>query len=396
MTVFALLALGVLFGMHRYVWARLVRDVLLPKPWRVVATAFVALAGLAIVLTFVLARSHVEDSLTGPTGLVWTWFGFVFYAFLFVLLFDLARLVLGVARRRKGRAAENGALLVERRALLSRGIASAAALGAGGTTWAGRRSVQELTTPVVEVELARLSPALDGFRIVQLSDVHFGPLLGARFLEEILERVEALHPDLVAITGDLVDGSIEELGPRLERITALRAPHGVFFVTGNHEYYSGADAWIAWLRERGVRVLMNERVSIGTDGASFDLAGIPDRDGGMFAPEHAVDLPRALLGREASRELVLLAHRPSHVDLAARHGVGLQLSGHTHGGQLWPFGALVRLAEPYVAGLHRHADATWIYVSRGTGFWGPPLRVANPAEIACIVLRARPSAASGR
>ena len=385
LAVFALLALGALYGMHRYVWARLVRDAKLPRPWRIAASAFLILAAAAVPVAFVLARRRSEDSLHGPMGLVWTWFGFVFYAFLLVAAIDLARLAIARARRR---TAPEDEAAIDRRAFVSRALAGAAVLGAGGTTWAGRRAASELTLPEVEVALDRLPRALDGFRIVQLSDVHFGPLLGSTFLETILERVRALRPDLVVITGDLVDGTVEQLGPRIERLRELSAPHGVYFVTGNHEYYSGAEAWCAWLRERGVRVLVNARASIERDGAGFDLAGIPDRDGAMFSAEHAVDLARALAGRDATRELVLLAHRPSHVELAARHGVGLQLSGHTHGGQLWPFGALVRLAEPYVAGLHRHADRTWIYVSRGTGFWGPPMRVANPAEIACIVLRA--------
>ena len=395
LAIFLVLAALALYGMHRYVWARLVRDARLPRPWGHLATAFVVLAALAVPVAFTFARRRTEDSVSGPSGLVWTWFGFVFYAFLAVVLLDLALLLARAVRRPGKRAVITEAVQAagedapDRRTVLARVLASGAALAAGGTTWAGRRSAQELTTPTIEVELEKLPRALDGFKIAQLSDVHFGPLLGAEFLEDVLAKVHALAPDLVVITGDLVDGSVEKLGPRIERLRELRAPHGVVFVTGNHEYYSDADAWIAWLRERGVRVLMNERVSIGADGASFDLAGIPDRDGAMFGAEHRVDLARALAGRDAARALVLLAHRPSHADLAAENGVDLQLSGHTHGGQLWPFGALVRLAEPYLAGLHLHRGRTQVYVSRGTGFWGPPMRVGNPAEIGCIVLRAR-------
>ncbi|MBK7876864.1 MAG: metallophosphoesterase [Planctomycetes bacterium] len=392
--VFLVLALFVLVGMNRYVWVRLVRDVALPRPWRLGATVFVVLAALAVPIVFTLARRHSENSISGATGLVWSWFGFVFYAFLIVACADLVLLVVRFVRKRTSAepgppaSAPSAGGELDRRTLLSRAVAGAAALGAGGTTFAGRRAVQDVTTPVVEVELARLPPAFDGFKIAHLSDVHFGPQLGEHFLDEVLRRVRSLEPDLIVITGDLVDGSVARLGPRIDRLRELAAPHGVFFSTGNHEYYSDANAWIAWLEERKIRVLLNTRVEVEKGGARFDLAGIPDRDGAMFGPEHAVDLARALAGRDPSRELVLLAHRPSQVDLAAEHGVGLQLSGHTHGGQLWPFGALVRLAEPYVAGLHRHGERTQIYVSRGTGFWGPPLRVANPAEIACIVLRA--------
>jgi predicted MPP superfamily phosphohydrolase len=167
----------------------------------------------------------------------------------------------------------------------------------------------------------------------------------------------------------------------------LKARHGVHFVTGNHEYYSGAQPWIEYLKARGIIVLHNERVSIGQDRHSFDLAGIPDHMARRFGAPHAPDLERALAGRDPERELLLLAHQPIQIDTAAGKGVGLQLSGHTHGGQIWPFGALVLLAQPYLSGLNRHGDGTQVYVSRGTGFWGPPMRIGAPAEISNLILR---------
>jgi predicted MPP superfamily phosphohydrolase len=275
----------------------------------------------------------------------------------------------------------------ERRVFLARSLAGAAAIGSGGVAFAGYRSATgEIVTPEVSVKLERLPPALSGFRIAQLSDVHIGPLLGHRFLESVVEKTNAQRPDLIVITGDLVDATVSVIGKQLEALSKLRARHGVAFVTGNHEYYSGALDWIEHLRKRGIRVLMNERVSIGDAGASFDLAGLPDIRAGKQIPEHAVDMKRTLLGRDPGRELVLLAHQPAAIDYAEKHGVGLMISGHTHGGQMWPFGALVSLVQPYVAGLYRHPDGSQVYVSRGTGFWGPPMRVGNPAEIASLVL----------
>jgi len=191
------------------------------------------------------------------------------------------------------------------------------------------------------------------------------------------------------ITGDLVDASVARLGPALAPLAKLDARCGVAFVTGNHEYYSGAREWVDFLRSRGIRVLLNQRIEIGDGdpaGATFDLAGIPDPGGARLGADHRPDVGRALAGRDPDRGLVLLAHQPRQIELAKGHGVGLQLSGHTHGGQLWPFGALVALTQPWIAGLHRADDGTAIYVSRGTGFWGPPMRVGNPAEIASIVL----------
>jgi uncharacterized protein len=194
-------------------------------------------------------------------------------------------------------------------------------------------------------------------------------------------------PDVVAITGDLVDGTVDELRDAVAPLGSLKAKYGVFFVTGNHEYFSGARAWVEELSRIGIRVLRNERVSIGEVGAAFDLAGVDDRSARRFSDDgHGEDLAKALSGRDEARAVVLLAHQPRTVLDAAAFGVDLQLSGHTHGGQIWPFGALVRLQQQFLAGLARHRD-TLIYVSRGTGYWGPPMRLFAPAEITQIVLR---------
>jgi predicted MPP superfamily phosphohydrolase len=207
-------------------------------------------------------------------------------------------------------------------------------------------------------------------------------MIGKDFIEDIVRRVNALTPDVIAITGDLVDGSVEELAEHVAPLAKLSAKHGVYFVTGNHEYYSGAEEWIAHLRKLGVHVLRNERVRIGGD-EGFDLAGIDDHSSAVFG--HGPDLPKALAGRDADRACVLLAHQPRGVNLADSLGVDLQLSGHTHGGQMFPWNLAVRLQQPFVAGIHKLTHAQ-IYVSRGTGYWGPPMRVGAPAEITEIEL----------
>jgi predicted MPP superfamily phosphohydrolase len=223
-----------------------------------------------------------------------------------------------------------------------------------------------------------------GTTIVQLTDLHVGPTIGRAFIEDIVRRTNALAPDIVAITGDLVDGSVEALGEAVAPLGDLRARHGVFFVTGNHEYFSGVTPWLAALERLGIKVLANERVSIG-GAEGFDLAGIHDQSGARFDPAHGSDPAAALAGRDPAREVVLLAHQPKSVTAAARLGVGLQLSGHTHGGQLWPFGLLVQLQQPFIHGLHRVGE-TQIYVSPGTGYWGPPMRLGTRAEITRIRL----------
>jgi predicted MPP superfamily phosphohydrolase len=236
-----------------------------------------------------------------------------------------------------------------------------------------------------ELRLARWPAALDGFRIVQITDIHVGPLLGRRFARELVDRVNALEADLVAVTGDLVDGSVARLRDEVAPFAGLRARHGVFFVTGNHDWYSGVEPWLDVVRGLGLRPLRNERVEIRSGSGVFDLAGVDDLRGDWLHGSPC-DVERALTGRDGTRPVVLLAHDPTTFAEASRRGVDLQLSGHTHGGQIWPFRYLVRLAVPWVEGFHRRGDSL-LYVSRGTGFWGPPLRLLAPAEITELTLR---------
>jgi predicted MPP superfamily phosphohydrolase len=270
-----------------------------------------------------------------------------------------------------------------RRLAVSRLFAGGAALLGIGTSAAGLASaLGPVEVKRVRVAIDRLTRAASGTRIVQLTDVHVGPTIGKGFIEDIVARVNTLRPDVVAITGDLVDGSVGELAEHVAPLAKLEAKHGVYFVTGNHEYYSGADEWIAHLATLGVRVLRNERVRIG-GGEGFDLAGIDDHS--AQGRGHGSDLAKALDGREPDRACVLLAHQPRGIDLADKLGVDLQLSGHTHGGQIFPWNLAVRLQQPFVAGLHKLARAQ-IYVSQGTGYWGPPMRVGTAAEITEIEL----------
>jgi hypothetical protein len=238
----------------------------------------------------------------------------------------------------------------------------------------------------VKVPLRGLPPALEGFTIAQISDVHIGPTIKRDFLRGIVDTVNSLDVDVVAITGDLVDGSVEQLARHVEPLSRLRARHGTYFVTGNHEYYSGATAWIAELRRLGVHVLLNEHVVLNHRGAPLLLAGVTDYSAHQFDPAQRSDPQAALAG--ASPELrprVLLAHQPRTAAAAADAGFDLQLSGHTHGGQFWPWNLFVRLQQPFTAGLDRLANL-WVYTSRGSGYWGPPKRLGVPSEIARVRL----------
>jgi len=234
---------------------------------------------------------------------------------------------------------------------------------------------------LVEVPIAGLPAALHGFTIVQISDLHVGPTVKKPYVQTIVDSVNRLHADAVAITGDLVDGRVQDLQHDVAPLAGLRSRHGTFFVTGNHEYYSGVDEWLAVLRVMGLKVLLNEHVVLDHDGARLVLAGVADYGAGHFDPSHRSDPQRALAGAPTDAGLrVLLAHQPRSAPAAADAGFDVQLSGHTHGGQFWPWTLMVRLQQPFTAGLHR-LRALWVYTSRGTGYWGPPVRLGAPSEI---------------
>ena len=368
---------------HYYLWSRLVRDPGLPPSAARALTYALILLFLAIPGSLFLRRSALANSLEGLVWVAMTWLGLLLFLTLSLGVADLARGVWQVSRS----LSDAAPLDAERRQVIARLVAGAAAvLGGSLGLLALRSGLARVDVKRVEVTLGRLPQLLSGTRIVQLSDVHVGPTIHRHFIETIVAQCNALDPDLVVITGDLVDGTVAELREHTAPLSNLRAKYGVFFVTGNHEYYSGADEWCSELERLGVKVLRNERVSIGTDAASFDLAGVDDHSAKRFGDGQGEDLPKALAGRDPKRELVLLAHQPRTILEARDHGVGLQLSGHTHGGQLWPWTYLVRLQQPVVAGLARFGQSL-VYVSRGTGYWGPPMRLGAPAEITELTLR---------
>ena len=352
---FALLAL-----LHAYIGLRLLAPFGLP----------VQLAGGGVlVASFALMpkgwRSREDGS---PWAVLAPWVAMGFFSWLLVLtvLRDVALLIFGA------RWAEASALAV---------IFLTPAITAVGFFLARR------VAPVVTVEVAveGLHDSLHGFTIAQISDLHVGPTIKRPFVEKVVERVNRLQADMVAITGDLVDGTVGELAHHTAPLARLESRHGTYVVTGNHEYYSGAHAWIRELRRLGTRVLVNEHVVLDHDGGLLAVAGVTDWSAHYFDPSHRSDPRAAVSGAPEEATKVLLAHQPR----SARHAVGagyhLQLSGHTHGGQFWPWNLFVRLQQPFTAGLER-LDRMWIYVSRGTGYWGPPMRFGIPSEITLIRL----------
>jgi predicted MPP superfamily phosphohydrolase len=358
--------LAVFFGLHVYLWQRLVYDTALPQPFFAVATVSIALLGALVPIVLIFR-------IPALARILYLWMGTGFLTCCALLAVDVLRLLFTVIGKIEPThflawsvGPRSSALL----ALCAGLIAIAISL------FEGLRlpRVRSLTVPA-----SGTAASLSGLTIVQLSDVHIGPTHGRAFLSAVVERVNELSPDLIVITGDLVDGSVASTGDELLPLRDLKAPLGVAYVPGNHEYYHGGPAWMAHIRSLGIRVLLNEGALVGEGARSFFLAGVDD-PASKRARGGGPDLRLALANRPHGVPTILLSHQPIGFEEAAAAGVHLQLSGHTHGGQIFPFKFLVSMRYPFVAGLYQVGES-FLYVSRGTGFWGPPMRLAAPSEI---------------
>ncbi|NUR41983.1 MAG: metallophosphoesterase [Streptomyces sp.] len=408
--VFAVLALAVLVTANWYLWRRLFRDTTSGPGWvRRTGAAVVAGGWLLAIGALVGERTGapfwLQQVLAWPGFL---WLALSIYLLLGVVAGEAVRPLLRRFLERRDRRNAPAAVAVpqpepvpagpapeepaepasprllaapSRRLFVSRVVGAAAAAAAVGTVGYGTYGV--LRGPRVKrvtVPLAKLPRAAHGFRIAVVSDIHLGPVLGRGFARTVVDTINSTQPDLIAVVGDLVDGSVKDLGPAAAPLAQLKAP--AYFVTGNHEYFSGAEQWVEEVRRLGLLPLENARTEL----PWFDLAGVNDIAG--ESEGQGPDFAKALGDRDTTRACVLLAHQPVQIHDAVDHGVDLQLSGHTHGGQLWPGNFLAEAANPTVAGLDRYGD-TQLYVSRGAGAWGPPTRVGAPSDITVIELASR-------
>ncbi|MEV4197352.1 metallophosphoesterase [Micromonospora globbae] len=404
-------ALALITGLiHLYLWKRLVRDTTRPGLWRRVG-------GVTALVLALLVPATLAGTRGGLHWLAWPgylWLALMFYLLVLLVVLEVPMLVARLVLRRRAVTAEPTAAAPEpvlvgaagpadppavdavapddhdpsRRLLLARGAAIFAGLTAVGVTGYGVRTA--LGPPQldrVRIPLAKLPRSMDGLRIATVSDIHLGPLLGRAHTERIVAAINRLDADIVAVVGDLVDGTVAELGEAASPLRGLRSRYGSFFVTGNHEYYSGVEEWVQEVDRLGLRVLQNKRVEIAARGGVLDLAGVNDVSGQGTGLAAGPDYAAALGDRDPSRPVVLLAHQPVAAVEAAKYGVDLQLSGHTHGGQIVPFNLAVRLEQPIVSGLGE-VDGTKVYVTNGAGFWGPPVRVGAPPQVTLVELRA--------
>ncbi|HET7372198.1 MAG TPA: metallophosphoesterase [Gemmatimonadaceae bacterium] len=324
------------------------------------AIAWVALFGCSL-LPILPAIARRSDGLRRRSWMHWTGYvalGVFSLLLVLVALSDVVRLLFTVSVRT---------------------MSFSVLLAAGGLSLVGFVQARFPRIKRVSIAIDNLPAGLDGYRIVQLSDVHVGPTIQRRFVQTLVDRTNALHADAIAVTGDLIDGYVDELRGQVQPFAGLCARDGVFYVTGNHEYYWRASEWIPEIERLGFTFLKNE-ARLARPG--LVIAGVTDPAGRYT---HRQDLGKALSDLPDGTVKVLLSHRPQTAKAASRFGVDLQLSGHTHGGQFFPFNLLIRLFQPIVAGLHR-VDGTWLYVSRGTGYWGPPSRLGVHGEITVITL----------
>ena len=376
---FALVLGLVSVGIHSVLGLRLIAPFALEGTAQTVAWGAVLASAAILPITFVLLPRSGQRWADVIQWIGYVWMGIFSLIFSFVVMRDVA----WYAAAALGGLPEDGEL---RRVLLGQLNLAVLALSAavGAVAFGGTRRPARVVR--VSLPIEGLHASLEGFRIAQISDLHVGPTIRGAHMQGVVDQVNALAPDLVALTGDLVDGGVSQLAGHVAPLKGLQSRHGTWFVTGNHEYYSGVHQWVEHVRgPLGMHVLLDEHAVIDHDGGSVLIAGITDRTARTMVPSHTGDVRKAAAGAPATDLRLLLAHQPEAAPLASELGFHVQLSGHTHGGQYIPFSWMIRLIKRWVRGLYRH-EGTWVYVNPGTTWWGPPMRLGSPQEITLLEL----------
>ena len=378
--IFFILFSTVLLSVYSYVGWRMVWTLQVPFLYKSILMIIFILFYCLTIITFIFYFNKIENNITriiawlGYTGL-----GTVSLLFFIQICVDLISIIKTMF------LGENN-FDPHRRAFL--GLSAKTIVGgiAGiGSIWGMYQALKEPVIKRVEIKIEGLPESLKGFRMAQITDLHVGSMITGKFVERVTRKIQELNADMLFFTGDAADGSVQSYGEHMQSLGEIHPKYGKYFVTGNHEYYSDMNGWLGLIEKLGFKILVNESQNVMVNDATIMITGIPDRGGGHFSSFHKTDMKKALGGMNPSDFKILLAHQPKDVEYALKYGFDLQLSGHTHGGQYFPFSLLVQLAHPFIKGLHKREN-TWIYINQGTGYWGPPLRIGTEPEITEIVL----------
>lgn len=377
--------------LHWYMGRRLLTHAKAPQPLKALGWGVIILNACLVMLAFMVRRMGVDQGWQAP--LIWlAYLGLGGFCLTITMLLARDALwgiyALITRTKMKPDPTDDESPQLSRRQLFSSATSTGIAVaGIAGTVKGHQNATRMPDVRKVKVPVKGLEPALKGMRIVQISDIHVGNTITPAFLKGVVEMVNTLNADLVAITGDLVDGFPDKMLKDVSALGDLKATHGAFFVTGNHEYYWDGPGWIKAVRSLGVTALVNEHKVIMHKGKKVVVGGVTDYSAARMLPSHASDPHKAIKGapQDAAFKL-LLAHQPKSIYKASEAGFDLQLSGHTHGGQFYPWNFVVGMVHPFSRGLHTYKQKTQIYVSCGTGFWGPPMRLGAPSEITLLEL----------
>ena len=375
--------------MHGYVGWKIFSGLNLNSSLAIIGIILLAILTLLPVLPILFRYNGYESSFLDKLSLIgYTSLGFFTLSFVAFLSKDLLFKVWGfISSFFSADVKQQMALDADKREFLEKSLSIGILSLIGPTTAYGYYSARKGPTIInQDIYLKNLPDSFENFTIAQISDLHVGPTIKKPYVEKVVNQISNLNPDLIAITGDMVDGSIDYLRKDLEPLSQVVASHGTYFVTGNHEYYSGAKRWLDETDRMGFTNLVNENRLITINDQSIALAGVNDYRAHQIIPSHRSNPQAALKGINSEKVKILLAHQPSSIFQANEAGFDLQISGHTHGGQFWPFTYPTKKANPYLSGLHNH-NGTQIYVNSGTGYWGPPLRLGVIAEITLFRLK---------
>ena len=378
--IFFILFSTVLLSVYSYVGWRMVWTLQVPFLYKSILMIIFILFYCLTIITFIFYFNKIENNITR----IIAWLGYIGLGTVSLLFFiqicvDLISIIKTMF------LGENN-FDPHRRAFL--GLSAKTIVGgiAGiGSLWGMYQALKEPVIKRVEIEIDGLPESLKGFRMAQITDLHVGSMITGKFVKTVTRKIKELNADMLFFTGDAADGSVQSYGEHLQSLAEINPKYGKYFVTGNHEYYSDMNGWLQLIEGLGFKILVNESQNIIVNDATIMITGIPDRGGGHFSSFHKTDMKKALGGMNPSDFKILLAHQPKDVEYALKYGFDLQLSGHTHGGQYFPFSLLVQMAHPFIKGLYKREN-TWIYINQGTGYWGPPLRIGTEPEITEITL----------